>query len=195
MGYPELLRVLGEEAAREARDLRAAAERERERIVAEARATAEAVREAVLVRERAEAGARQRAALEAIAIERDRALLVERRRLLDELRDEALARLAGEGCPALDARLLAEILPDAGEGPLELIVDPGSEAEARRALVALDPAAAARAVVRGAPAARGGVELVAGRRVLDDTLPSRLERAWPVLEAELAELLFPEREA
>jgi len=195
MGYPELLRVLGEEAAREARDLRAAAERERERIVAEARAAAEAVREAVLVRERAEAGARQRAALEAIAIERDRALLVERRRLLDELRDEALARLAGEGGPALDARLLAEILPDAGEGPLELIVDPGSEAEARRALVALDPAAAARAVVRGAPAARGGVELVAGRRVLDDTLPSRLERAWPVLEAELAELLFPEREA
>jgi V/A-type H+-transporting ATPase subunit E len=195
MGYPELLRVLGEEAAREARDLRAAAERERERIVAEARDAAEAVREAVLVRERAEAGARQRAALEAIAIERDRALLVERRRLLDELRDEALARLAGEGGPALDARLLAELLPDAGEGPLELIVDPGSEAEARRALVALDPAAAARAVVRGAPAARGGVELVAGRRVLDDTLPSRLERAWSVLEAELAELLFPEREA
>ena len=194
MGYPELLRVLEEEAAREAREVRAAAERERERIVAEARATAESVRESVLARERAEAGARRRSALEAIAIERDRALLVERRRLLEELRDEALARLAGEGGPALDARLLAEVLPEAGGGPIELIVDPGAEAEVRRALVALDPATAARAVVRGAPAARGGVELVVGRRVLDDTLPSRLERAWPVLEAELAALLFTEGE-
>ncbi len=192
MGYAELLRVLEEEAAREAREVRAAAERERARILEEARAAAGSAREAVLARERREAEARRRAAREAVAIERDRTLLVARRRLLEGLREEARARLAAAGGPALDAALLAEILPEAGDGPLDVIVDPGAEAEARRALVALDPAAAARAVVRAAPEVRGGVELVAGRRVLDDTLPSRLERAWTVLEAELAGLLFAE---
>ncbi|WP_242341368.1 hypothetical protein [Anaeromyxobacter sp. SG66] len=192
MGYPELLRVLGEEAAREAREVRAAAEREGARIVEEARAAAAAARDSVLARGRVEGAARRRAAHEAVAVERERALLVERRRLLEGLHDEARARLVAEGGAALDAALLAEILPEAGDGPLELVVDPGAEEEARRALAALDAGAAARAVVRAAPEARGGVELVAGRRVLDDTLPSRLERAWPALEAELAELLFAE---
>jgi V/A-type H+-transporting ATPase subunit E len=37
------------------------------------------------------------------------------------------------------------------------------------------------------------VEVVAGRRVLDDTLPARLERAWPELEPELAAILLGRR--
>lgn len=192
MGYPELLRVLEEEAAREAREVRAAADRECARILSEARAAADGARAAVLARVREEAEAHRRAAREAISLERERALLVERRRLLERLRLEALDRLRGAGGPALDAALLAEILPEAGDGPLEVLVDPGAEAEMGRVLAALDPGLAARAVVRAASEARGGVELVAGRRVLDDTLPSRLERAWPVLEAELATLLFGE---
>ncbi len=39
------------------------------------------------------------------------------------------------------------------------------------------------------PERRGGVLVAAGRRILDNTLPARLERAWPDLEAELAALL------
>jgi V/A-type H+-transporting ATPase subunit E len=194
VGYPELLRVLGEEAAREARELRVAAERERERFLAEARAAVADARETTLARERAEGEARRRAAVEGAALERERALLVERRRLLEELRGAALARLAGERGPALDAMTLRELLPEAGNGRLELVVDPGAEVEARRALARLDPEAPGRVDVRAAPAARGGVELVAGRRVLDDTLPSRLERAWPALEPELAGLLFAEED-
>ncbi|ABS26768.1 V-type ATP synthase subunit E [Anaeromyxobacter sp. Fw109-5] len=192
MGYPELLRVLGEEAAREAREVRAAADRECARILSEARAAADGARAAVLARVREESEAHRRASREAIALERERALLVERRRQLERLRLEALARLRGAGGPALDAALLAELLPEAGDGPLEVIVDPGAEAEVGRALASLDPAVAARAAVRAAPEARGGVALVAGRRVLDDTLPSRLDRAWTVLEAEVARLLFGE---
>jgi hypothetical protein len=46
--------------------------------------------------------------------------------------------------------------------------------------------------VRPAPVRRGGVEVIAGRRVLDDSLPSRLDRAWPELEAELAGIQFGE---
>jgi V/A-type H+-transporting ATPase subunit E len=192
VGYPELLRVLEEEAAREAQDVRAAAARERDRIVAEARAAARAAREALLARERGDGEARRRAALESLALRRERALLVERRELLDRLAARVRERLAASGSPELDARLLAEVLPEAGEGPLEVVVDPGAEDAARAALAAISPAVAARAVVRPAPARRGGVEVVAARRALDDTLPSRLERAWPDLEAELAGILFGE---
>ena len=189
MGYPELLRVLGEEAAREAREVRAAAVQERERILAAARADAAAVREALVARARGEAEARRKTALESIALDRERTLLFERRRLLDELYEEVRRRLAGASSPALDAQLLAEVLPEAGDGPLEVIVDPGAEEATRAALEALSPGIARRATIRAAPAARGGVEVVAGRRVLDDTLPSRLERAWPDVEAELAAIL------
>jgi V/A-type H+-transporting ATPase subunit E len=193
VGYPELLRVLAEEAAREAREVRAAAERERDRIVASARTAARDARQALVARERAEAEARRRAALESLALERDRALLFERRRHLDGLREELERRLAEAGSPALDARLLAEVLPEAGDGPIEVIVDPGAEETARAALSELAPALAPRATVRSAARRRGGIEVVAGRRALDDTLPSRLARAWPDLEAELAALLLGER--
>jgi V/A-type H+-transporting ATPase subunit E len=195
VGYPELLRVLGEEAAHEAREARAAATRERERLLAEARAAAASASAAVVARERSEADARRRAVAEGAALARERALLVERRRHLGALREEVLRRLVAAGGPALDARLLEEVLAEAGTGPLELEVDPGAEDAAREALRRLDAATAARAVVRGAAAPRGGVRALAGeggRRELDDTLPARLERAWPALEAELAALLFEE---
>jgi V/A-type H+-transporting ATPase subunit E len=189
VGYPELLRVLGEEAAREARGVRAAADRERAAILARAREKAAAVREALVARAGSEADARRRSQLESIALERERALLVERRRLLDDLREEVLRRLRTAGTPELDARLLAELLPEVGEGTFEVIVDPDAEEGGRAALAAAGPAVTARATVRAAPERRGGVAVVAGRRVLDDTLPARLERAWPDLEAELAAIL------
>lgn len=188
MGYPELVRVLREEARREAGEVRAAGLAEAAGTVEEARRAAGAAREALLARERAEREARRRAALEALALDRERALLFERRRLLEGLRADVERALAGAGSAELDARLLAEVLPEAGDGPIEVVVDPGREEAARAAL-----AGRAGAVVRAAAAARGGVEVVAGRRVLDDTLPARLERAWPELEAELAELLLEER--
>ncbi|BDG06095.1 V-type ATP synthase subunit E family protein [Anaeromyxobacter oryzae] len=192
MGYPELLRVIGEEAAREAEEIRAAGAREAERIRAEARAAAGAASAALLARARAEAAARARLAAEARARERERQLLAVRRRALEALHSDAIAALAGAGTPAIDARLLAEALAEAGAGPVEVVVDPGAEPACRAALERLDPARAAAATVRAAPVARGGVEVVAGRLVLDDTLPSRLARAWPDLEAELAAMLFGE---
>ena len=189
MGYPELLRVLGEEAAREVREVRATAERERAAILARAQEEAAAAREALVTRARAEADARRRSRLESIALERERALLVERRRLLADLYDEVLRRLGTAATPELDARLLAELLPEVVEGPFEVIVDPGGEDPIRAVLGAAGPGVAARATVSVAPERRGGVAVVAGRRVLDDTLPARLERAWPELEAALATIL------
>jgi len=195
MGYAELLRVIEEEAAREVREVRSAGEREAARILAEARAAAEAARDALLGRVRAEEAARARAAQEALARERERALLVARRGHLDALRAEAEGALAAAGGPELDGRLLAELILEAGTGPIELEVDPGAEEACRAALARLAPEAAAQARVVAAPARRGGVRLVAGRRVLDDTLPARLARAWPEVEGELAALLFAEEGA
>lgn len=191
-GYPELLRVIEEEAAREARELRAAAVRERARILDEARAAAEAARSALLERTRRECAAAEQQARGALARARERARLVARREELEALRAAAAARLADSSGPALDARLLAEVLPEAGDGPLEIEVDPGAEAACREALARLDPAAAARARVRAAPARRGGLVVTVGRRVLDVTLGARLERLWPEAEAELAAILFGE---
>lgn len=192
MGYAELLRVLEEEAAREAREVAAAAAQEEARILAEAKDAARAAQGALLAREQSGAEARLRTARESFALEHDRVLLVEQRHLLEGLRAELVRRLIAAGSPELDARLLGEVLPEVGEGPFEVIVDPGGEDAARAALARISPELAGRATVRAAAAARGGVEVVAGRRVLDDTLPARLERAWPDLEAELAAILFGE---
>lgn len=192
MGYAALLGVLREEVAREVREVRAAAEREAARIVADARQAAGAARAALLERERAAMEVRRRGGRESVLFDRERALLAERRRQLEVLRAEIVRRLPGAAPPDLDARLLAELAPELGDGPLELVVDPGAEDAARAALARIAPEAAARARVRAAPAARGGIEVVTGRRVLDDTLPARLERAWPDLEAELAALLLGE---
>jgi V/A-type H+-transporting ATPase subunit E len=195
VGYEQLLRVVAEEADREVRTIHAAAERECARILAEARAAAEAARAELLARTAAGIAARREAARAAAAEERERARLVAQRRELDGLREAALSAVARAGGQALDARLLAELLAEAGAGRLTIIVDPGAEEECRAALVRLDPSAASRAEVVAADRRRGGIELVAGRRVLDATLPARLERLWPEAESELAALLFGERGA
>ncbi len=192
MGYGELLRVLEEEAAREGREVREAASREAERIVAEARGIAAGATGALRERERSVLDGRLRAAREAGAAERARALLAAERRALDELREEAARRLPAPAGPEVLAGLVAEVAAEIGEGPFALEVDHGEEAVAREMLARARPDAAARAEIRTAAVPRGGVALFQGRRVLDDTLPSRLARAWPALEPELARILFAE---
>jgi V/A-type H+-transporting ATPase subunit E len=190
MGYGELISVLREEAAREAQELRAAAERESTRIVDEARAAARAASDALVARERSEAAAGRHAALEALALEQDRIVLGEQRRILDGIRAEVARRLPAPVGPEVLGRLLREVLAEAGEGSVVLEVDPGEE-EICRGLLARERAnLASRAQVRAAATLRGGVALIDGRRILDDTLPARLERAWPALEPELATILF-----
>ena len=193
MGYPELLRVLGDEAAREAAALRAAGRAEADRIVAAARAAAAEATAALLAREAREAEAALRLAAAVAAQGRERRLLEVRRERLSALRDEVAARLpAAAREPGLLSRLVGEVLAAAPAGRFVLEVDPGDEAAVQAALCAGHPEAAGRAELRAAPARRGGVALVSGRLTLDDTLPARLERAWPALEAQVVRLLFGE---
>jgi len=193
VGYPELLRVLGDEAAREAAALRAAGRAEADRVVASARAAAAEATAARLAGEAREAEAARRLATAAAAQGRERRLLEVRRERLAALRDEVAARLpAAAREPGLLARLVGEVVAAAPPGPFVLEADPGDEAAVLEALRAGHPEAAGRAEVRAAGARRGGVALRSGRLALDDTLPARLERAWPLLEAQVARLLFGE---
>jgi len=185
-----LLRILRDEASREARELRESAAREAARIAAEAAVAVEAAARALRERDAAALEARRRAAGEALAAERSRALLEEQRRILDGLRAEVARRLPAPAGAEVVGRLVAELARELSDGPFALVVDPGEGEVARAALERALPGAAARAQIRSAPAARGGVEARQGRCVLDDTLPARLARAWPSLEPELAALLF-----
>lgn len=189
MGYQDLLRALEEEVRSQARALGERAREERERILAEAREAAARGRAEALARLDAElAAARARAEARA-ALEVERTLLAEKRRLLEALRREVLAQVPARAGPHA-ARLLAEALADDPGGPLEVEVDPGQE-EAVRALLARDhPGPAARATVRAAAGARGGVVVRGQRATLDNSLPARLEKAWPDLEGEVTAILF-----
>ncbi|HEY6106978.1 MAG TPA: hypothetical protein VIV59_13420 [Anaeromyxobacteraceae bacterium] len=189
MGYQELLHALEEEVRGEARALGERAREERERILAEARRAAGGARETALARLDADMAAERVRAEARAALEVERNLLAEKRRLLEALRREVLARLPARAGPHA-ARLLAEALGDEPGGPLEVEVDPGQE-EAVRALLARDhPGPAARATVRAAASARGGVVVRGERATLDNSLPARLEKAWPDLEGEAAAILF-----
>lgn len=190
MGFDELLRVLREETASEVRALREAAELEAARIRSEASAAASNLRGAALAREAVERTARLRARQDAAGLDRERALLVEARRHLDALRAEAQARIPALLEEADVERLAGELLREAGPGPALLVVDPGSAPAARRALAAAGSPPGIE--IREAAVARGGAELLMGPLVLDDTVPSRLERAWVKAEPEIAGILLSE---
>jgi vacuolar-type H+-ATPase subunit E/Vma4 len=190
VGLDELLSVLRQEAATEERALLEEAARGAERIVAEARTAAAALLEAGLDRERRAHAGRLRALREAAGRERERAALAESRRQLELLRAEAIRRLTEEVEDADVERFVTELVLEAGPVEAVLVVDPGSAPAARRALAALNPEPAP--TIREAEARRGGVELVTGSLVLDDTVRSRLERSWARLEPAVAQLLLGE---
>lgn len=191
MGYEDLLRALEEEVREQTRALREAARAERARVIEESRSRASEAREEALTRVRAEIAAGRARGEARAAQEEGLRLLAEKRRLLDALRDEARKGLAGAAGLELDLRLLDEALADDDGEEVEIRVDPGREAAVADRLRAAHGGVASRARVTAAPAARGGVEVCFGERaVSDNTLPSRLDKAWPAMEAELAALLF-----
>ena len=93
------------------------------------------------------------------------------------MRTEAAEALAAAVDDDVLARLVGEVVAAAPSGRFTLVVDPGDIDRVRSALRASHPEALARAELAEAPRRRGGVELRAGRLVLDDSLPSRLARA------------------
>jgi vacuolar-type H+-ATPase subunit E/Vma4 len=167
MGYAELVRVLGAEVRREKAAIAEEAVRERQRLLDEARRELEAARARALAKAEAELADRRRRAADAARVERRRTLLVEQRRILDELAEEALRRLAAQGDPGLRERLIGEL----------------------RAELDAEAGGGAHAEIVASPA--GGVEARVGDRlILDNTMPSRLAKLWPLVEARIAAVLF-----
>jgi vacuolar-type H+-ATPase subunit E/Vma4 len=189
VSWRDLLRALDGEAAREVEGLRASAAEAAERILGDARRDAEAERQTALAGARAEAESRRRRALAEAQRERARAVLVEQRAILDEVRAEALERLRRE-----DGRALAEIVDAAaaevGDAASTWVVDAASLSAVRERLERDHAGVLARAELRAAPEPRGGIEVAVGRRVLDATAAARLDRSWPDAEVEISRLLF-----
>jgi vacuolar-type H+-ATPase subunit E/Vma4 len=179
MGYPELSRALREETERQLAELAAETDRAAAALVDGSRRELAAERAAALAADDHAAAEARRRAVARQALEEERELLGEARRLLGELAAETAARLPSILDAAVAARLAMELLGELEGDGWELHVD-AAHVEAVRRVAAMPVVAAPL----------GGVAAVRGRRTLDNTLRSRLERAWPAAEPELARRLF-----
>jgi V/A-type H+-transporting ATPase subunit E len=191
VAYGDLLRALEDEVREQRRALEEGARREAEGIALEGRRLSAAAREEALARAAAAGEAEREKARREAALEEERALLAERRALLDRVRNRARDVLASRSTPALTLRLLEEALADDDGAPLAVTCDPGHGEAVRAWLGRERPAAAPRTRIEERSSPVGGVEVAVGDLlVVDDTLPSRLDRAWPVLEVALARSLL-----
>jgi V/A-type H+/Na+-transporting ATPase subunit E len=194
VGYRELFDALQDEVDRQIHRLEADTDQECQRLLTDAHREVTAARQEALARERQRLDEADRRALGLARLEEARALLAEERRLLAELHEEAEGRLPALNEPALLQRLINELEPELGDGSVELRVDPGCEAALTSDLVQHHAALARRAIVSGTASVGGGVVAVldGGRQILDNSLPSRLEKAWQQLESVVATDLFGE---
>ena len=187
MSYGDLLQALQDEVREQRRALEEGARREADAIAREGRRLSEAAREEALALAAAEGEAERERARREAALAVDRILLVERHALLDRVRALARERLPSRSTPTLTLALLAEALGDDDGSTLAVTCDPGHAAACRAWLARDRPALLARTSLTERSSPVGGVEVAVGDRlVVDDTLPSRLDRAWPSIEVELA---------
>jgi len=193
MGYRELLQALDDEVGRQIRERRAEASQECQRLVDTTRQELTVMREKVLEEERRRLEEESARALSRARMELEHAILGETRRQMAELLREAEIRLPAMNDTDVLARLVDEIVPELDAGPVEFRVRAGQEEHLRAHLSRHHPGLLPRATVVGSPNLRGGVEVsLGGRQVLDNTLPSRLQNAWQLLEPEIVAILFGE---
>lgn len=195
MPYGDLLRALEAEVRAQRLAIEAEAHAEAGRIAAEGRRLSVAAREEALARAAVAAEATREEARRRAAARVERAELVARDRALALARAEVAERLAALSSPATTGALLAEVMEDDDGSDLVVTCDPGHGAACREWLARHRPGAATRARIVEAAAPRGGVALAVGDGlVVENTFPSRLDRAWPGLAPELGRLLFGDRD-
>ncbi len=191
MGYRELLQALEEEVGRQVREALAEASQERQRLLEKTRQELTAKREEVLEEERRRLEKESARALSMARLEMEHAILGETRRQMAELRRETEDRLSAMNDADVLTRLVDEIVPELGEGPVEFRVREGKEEFLLAHLSRHHPRLLSRATIHGCSNIRGGVEVsLADRQILDNTLHSRLQKAWQLLESEIAAVLF-----
>ncbi|MEW5850097.1 MAG: V-type ATP synthase subunit E [Myxococcota bacterium] len=194
MGLRELVQALEQDVARQVHAAREESARNAQQLVADTRREVAEERARALAQAVERLAEAERRALAELGREARREELVEMRRLLDELRAELTTRLAAARDATLANRLLDEVAGEVGEGPVEVQVDASLVEAVRQHLAARHPDLARRARVSPARVG-GGVMVSSGQQSWDNTLPSRLERAWMALEPELARTLFGRADA
>ena len=192
MGYPELLEAVQGEVEQQIRQIEAEAEQACHQLIAEKRRQLTSRRQEMLARERQNLDEEARRAIGRARLEHVQTMLADQRRLLADLRQEAERHLPAVEDAALLARLLDELLPELGDGRVELRVGIEHEAEFTRDLTRHQPELERRATLTCVDSAAAGVVATfdGGRQVLDNSLPSRLEKAWQQLEGQIAAELF-----
>ena len=192
MALDQLLRTLEDEARTRMEEVlgRARAEATALREAADAARTAR--REATLRARELELRAGVARELEVARRAATRRVLEARARALDRIRRAAEARLAGRaGDPALLPRLRAELadgLGYLGEGPVVIEASEALLPDLRRAMNG-------RPEVTFVAGTTGGLVLRAadGSLVVDASLETRLDRAWPALSIELVRRMEDDR--
>lgn len=194
MGYHELLEALEDEVERQIRQIETDADETCRRLDITIRRELTARCDAALAAEERRLEEEAERASSRARFEQARTLLTEERRLLAEVRQEAERCLPALDAAALAARLVDDIVAELGEGPVEFRVSPKRQAAFIEALARRHPELARRASVMAVEGMAGGVvaALDGGRQLLDNSLPSRLDKAWQQLEGELAAELFGE---
>lgn len=177
MSYLDLVHALEAEVTAEIRCIEESADASVRSTLDQARVQAERDREQAVAAAKVECARTHTRALAEAAAGQTRAELRERERLLESLRAAIAKRLPEV---RLAQPLLDELLPEMAE-PAEVVVAP---ADAKLVLppgarLTLDPSVS-------------GVLVRMGAVVLDNTLPSRLERLWPRVAPRAARVLFGE---
>ena len=192
MGYSELLKALEDEVVRQIRQIEEETGLACERLATESRQVLTAGRQDALARERQRLDEEARRVVSRAHFDQSRTLLAEQRRLLTDLRREAEQGLRALDDTSTVTRLVDELMPELGDGPVEFRVSKGREAAFISDLARRHPELARRATVAGVDITAGGVvaALNGGRQLLDNSLQSRLEKAWQQLEGVLAAELF-----
>ncbi|MGE3842145.1 MAG: V-type ATP synthase subunit E [Vicinamibacterales bacterium] len=193
MGYRELLQALEDEVERQIAELREGAAQQRRDLLATTRREIDRRRQQALAEARHRLAADAAEALSLARVEGQRAMLVEMRAAMADLRAAAEAGLALMDQPDLLKRLLDETAKELdNDDALVFRTSSRSAPLIAPYLAARHPALLARSTVESSASIVGGVEVsIAGRQRFDNTLSSRLRVAWERLEPELAARLFP----
>jgi vacuolar-type H+-ATPase subunit E/Vma4 len=193
MGLPELLDALEQEVEHQVREIIEQAHVEGERHLARIRGELAASSRTALETERTRLAAIVAHTQARLRIEHERAILATKRELLAILRAEIEQRSNHFDPAVLLPHLVDELVPEVLDEPMFRLRVRAPHAElVRRDLQARHPDLARRAVIEGVPEMASGVALVVDREVLDNTVPSRLRKLWPVIEGKLAAMLFGE---
>ncbi len=190
MPYGELLKALDDEVTHEVEKLHLEAAAQERQILDAARRQITAAHAQALAELERRSDAETDHAVALAHLEGERALLVATHRALATLRAELTTRVARLGEVAITLRLSEEVLARVTQGKVELHVASTHAGAVRKWLRRRRSSREVSVCPDTGITAGARAHLVDERVLLDNTVPSRLERAWRAMETEIAHELL-----